>query len=101
MSKTDKNTMQKIRVRYDETQALYASQFVLNATEDEIVINFSSGSLPDSQTGENYLPVHSRIALSVNGAKKLAQLLNQAVTATTQSQSSNKAAAQLPSIDKK
>lgn len=69
----------QVRVRYEQTEALYASQFVLNVTEDEIVVNFSSGSLPDPNSGELHLPVHTRIALSPNGARNLLNLLNQAL----------------------
>ncbi|MEN9848238.1 MAG: hypothetical protein RL368_978 [Pseudomonadota bacterium] len=87
---------QQVRVRYEQTQALYASQFVLNASEEEIIINFSSGSLPDPQTGETHLPIHSRVALSTDGARRLLNLLNQALSATKQA--SNTAAAKLPPL---
>lgn len=72
-------TPRQVRVRYEQTEALYASQFVLNVTEDDIVVNFSSGSLPDSNTGELHLPIHTRIALSPTGARNLLNLLTQAL----------------------
>jgi hypothetical protein len=71
---------QTVRLRYDNETALYASQFVLNLSEDEIILNFSSGILPDNKSGENYLPIHSRIAISKLGARKLAALLNQVLS---------------------
>jgi hypothetical protein len=89
---------QQLRVRYEQTQALYASQFVLNASEGEIIINFSSGSLPDPQTGETHLPIHSRVALSTDGARRLLNLLNQALSATQQQQPSSTSAAKLPPL---
>lgn len=82
-------TVQQLRLRYDQTSALYASQFVINATEEEIIINFSSGSLPDPN-GETYMPVHTRIALSLTGANKLLHLLNQALSAARSPQSVEK-----------
>ncbi len=85
----------KVKVRYEETKALYASQFVINATEEELIINFSSGSLPDPMTGENHLPVHSRVAISISGAKRLVMLLNQALSA---SQANSDVTAKLPSL---
>lgn len=89
----------QLRVRYEQTQALYASQFVLNASEEEIIINFSSGSLPDPQTGETHLPIHSRIALSSEGARRLLNLLHQALSATTlQTQNASPASAKLPPL---
>ncbi|MDD2814783.1 MAG: DUF3467 domain-containing protein [Thiotrichaceae bacterium] len=88
---------QQLRVRYEQTQALYASQFVLNASEEEIIINFSSGSLPDPQTGETHLPIHSRVALSTEGARRLLNLLNQALSATQQ-QATSTSAAKLPPL---
>jgi hypothetical protein len=74
------------KVHYEQTTALYSSQFVISANGEEVIINFSSGSVPDSKTGENFLPIHTRIALSSNGARKLANLINQAVTAAQNSQ---------------
>jgi hypothetical protein len=90
-----KKTETQLRVRYEQTQALYASQFVLNASEEEIIVNFSSGSLPDPQTGDTHLPIHSRIALSKEGARRLLNLLNQALSAT---QPQQPIAAKLPPL---
>lgn len=92
---SQKKTEKQLCVRYEQTQALYASQFILNASEEEIIVNFSSGSLPDPQTGETHLPIHSRIALSKEGARRLLNLLNQALSAT---QPQQPAAAKLPPL---
>lgn len=73
---------QQLQLRYEQTSALYASQFVISATGEEIIINFSSGSLLDPSSGETYLPIHTRVALSATGARKLVTLLNQALSAT-------------------
>ena len=72
----------QLQLRYEQTTALYASQFVISATGDEVIVNFSSGNIMDSENGESYLPVHTRIALTSTGARKLATLINQALSAT-------------------
>ncbi|OUD13312.1 DUF3467 domain-containing protein [Thioflexithrix psekupsensis] len=91
----DNPSPRQVRVRYEQTQALYASQFVLNVTGEEVIINFSSGSLPDPTTGDMHLPIHSRIALSQQGVRQLVQLLNQAL-ASQQQETAN--TARLPSL---
>jgi len=103
-SKTNKSNVaqqnqQMVRVRYEETTASYASQFVLNMSEEEIVINFSSGMMPDPN-GENHLPIHTRIAMTPNNATKLAGLLTQALNQRKQGQTSapSAAAAKLPEM---
>jgi len=94
----EKQASQQVHLRYEQTMATYASQFVLNATGEEIIINFSSGSIPDPRTGENHLPIHTRIAMSTAAARRLANLLNQALSATDQAKAQNMGAAQLPSL---
>jgi hypothetical protein len=93
---SESNAPRQIRVRYEQTEAVYASQFALNVTEDEIIINFSSGSLPDPNTGDMHLPIHTRIALSPNGAKNLLNLLTQALNST---QNNTTHAARLPPLN--
>jgi len=34
---------QNFHLRYDETTAKYATQAVLNVTDDDVIINFASG----------------------------------------------------------
>jgi hypothetical protein len=74
------------QLRYEQTTALYASQFVITANSEEVIISFSSGLLPGTTTGETVLPIHTRIALSANSARKLASLINQALTASQNAQ---------------
>lgn len=82
--------MSRLRLRYENTQVLYAAQFVINASEEEFIINFSAGSLPEAESNEPYLPIHTRIALSPGGARKLVQLLSQALTAAAADEQHNK-----------
>ena len=77
---SDQGTEQaKVRVRYDTTEASFASQFVINATREELIINFSSGYLADPQSKDRLLPIQTRIAMSPNGAARLVNTLTQAL----------------------
>lgn len=67
---------QQIKVRYNETSALYSSQFILNSSDEDIVINFSSGPLVDPASGDTMLPIHTRIALTKDGARRLLGVLS-------------------------
>ena len=71
--------VRKFKVKYEDMTARYASQVILNANADEIFLDFSSGALADPATGEPLVPVHTRIAMSPSGARRLADLLNQAL----------------------
>lgn len=79
----EKNTQppqqQTVKVRYEETQALFASQFMINASEEDIVINFSSGHISDPNTGESLLPIHTRIALTPGATIRLVNTLTQVI----------------------
>ena len=70
----------KLKVRYEDMAAQYASQVILNTTREEFLLDFSSGVVPDPNTGEPCVPVHTRIAMSLNGAKRLHSLLGQAIS---------------------
>jgi len=67
----------KVRVRYDKTEATFASQFVVNATREEVIVNFSSGYIADPQTNDRLLPIQTRIAMSPSGAARLVNTLTQ------------------------
>ena len=70
------NTRQ-VKVRYAETSALYASQVLVNATGEDVILNFSSGYMSDPSSGQTLLPVHTRIAMTAAGARRLQALLDQ------------------------
>ena len=63
-------------IRYDQASAQYAAHTIVNANSNEVIIDFSSGPIPGND--EQVLPVHTRIALSVEAAKRLASLLQHA-----------------------
>jgi hypothetical protein len=77
---------QSVKVRYEETQALYASQFMINASDEDIVINFSSGHLSDPNTGESIMPIHTRIALTPGATIRLVNTLTQVLNNMQQTQ---------------
>ena len=72
----DAKKQQQIKVRYNETSALYASQFIVNTSGEDLIINFSSGPITDPAGGESILPVHTRMAMTINGARLHAVLGN-------------------------
>jgi hypothetical protein len=76
----EKEKQQQIKVRYNETSALYASQFILNTSDEDITINFSSGPMTDPTGNETILPVHTRIAMSKQGAVRLYKILGQVLS---------------------
>ena len=71
----DNQNSQQVKVRYSETSALFASQFLINTTSEVIILNFSSGAITDPASGETLLPVHSRIAMTPAAARRLHQVL--------------------------
>ncbi|MBU0945561.1 MAG: hypothetical protein KJ804_02350 [Proteobacteria bacterium] len=99
MSQENKSKQQQVKVRYTETSALYASQFILNASEEDITVNFSSGPLVDPVSGETILPVHTRIAMSKEGARRLHAILSKVLSQPAAKQKMAEAAqAQLPKM---
>jgi len=77
MDQEKQTKKQQIKVRYNETSALYASQFIVNNSLEDLTINFSSGPLNDPGSGDTILPVHTRIAMTKEGAKRLHAVLGQ------------------------
>jgi len=84
MMSTSTSKQQQIKVRYNETNAQFASQFILNSSEEDIIINFSSGPLTDPSTNETILPIHTRIGMTVEAAKRLQNVLSQVLSAPAQ-----------------
>lgn len=68
---------QRIRVKYEELSAVYASQVILNSTGEELFLDFSSGVITDPASKESLLPIHTRIAMSGSGARRLLTALQQ------------------------
>jgi hypothetical protein len=67
-----------LQVRYDEQNARYANQVLLNATAEEIFLDFSPGVV---NVGNNQaiLPIHTRIVMTPTSVLRLYQALGQAL----------------------
>jgi hypothetical protein len=95
----DNRNKQQIKVRYTETSSLYSSQFILNSSEEDITINFSSGPLVDPASGDTMLPIHTRIALTREGARRLHGILGKVLSEQADRQQLSEAAQmQMPKI---
>jgi hypothetical protein len=99
MSKQEQKKQQQIKVRYNETSALFASQFIVNTSAEDVTINFSSGPLSDPATGETILPVHTRMAMTREGARRLHDVLSNVLgSRETKGEIPANAQAKLPDI---
>ncbi len=76
MTEQEQKNQQQIKVRYNETSALFASQFIVNTSAEDVTINFSSGPIGDPATGETILPIHTRMAMTREGARRLHAVLS-------------------------
>lgn len=79
MSESTDPSRKTIRVKYDELSAKYANQVLLNGTNEELFLDFSSGAVPDPETGELIVPVHTRIAMNPAAARRLHAALEQSL----------------------
>lgn len=78
MTIQNKKPTNDISVRYDKSSVLYTTQFVLSPSDEEILLDFSSGLIADS-TNANTLPIHTRLAMSWSAAERLARVLSDIV----------------------
>jgi hypothetical protein len=67
------------RLVFDQLPALYSSQFRVSAADDLVMVDCSPGVLPDRQSGESVMPVHTRLAMTWTAVERLATVLNQAL----------------------
>ena len=65
-----------VRIRYDSMETLFASQFIVNASREELILNLSPGYIAEPGTNERLLPIQSRIALTPQGAARLVATLS-------------------------
>jgi len=93
---------QKVKVRYETSDVAFVSQFLVNRSAEEIIVNCSPGYLPDPQGDGSLMPINQRIALTLPGARRLAETLLKALAehdkqVTTASPASG--TARLPRVD--
>ncbi len=80
---TDKKQT-KIQVKYEDMTARYANQVVLTTGQEEVYLDFSSGLIPDQGQGFSTLPIHTRIAMTGGGLRRLYQVLGQLLSKADQ-----------------
>ncbi len=97
---SDQEKKQQVKVRYNETSSLYASQFIINSSAEDVTINFSSGALSDPASGETVLPIHTRITMTRAGVQRLQAVLANMLAAAKDGKDAipAKAQAKLPNI---
>jgi hypothetical protein len=72
---------QKFHLKYDSMTAVFADHVVLNGINGAFILDFASSMVNDPSTGRSTIPVHTRIAMSHQGAAQLSQLLANAFAA--------------------
>lgn len=68
-----------MQLSHEEIKVIDASQFLLNSTAEELVLNISPGYLSEPNGMVSVLPIHTRIAMTPNSAVQLVQTLTQAI----------------------
>jgi len=81
-----------VRIRYDSMETLFASQFIVNASREELILNLSPGYIAEPGTNDRLLPIQSRIALTPQGAARLVATLNKVLRETYGAKSAEEAA---------
>jgi len=71
-----------VRIRYDSMETLFASQFIVNTSREELILNLSPGYIAEPGTNDRLLPIQSRIALTPQGAARLVATLNKVLRET-------------------
>jgi hypothetical protein len=69
---------QKFHLKYDSMTALYADQVVLSGANGAFILDFASSMVSDPGAHQATIPVHTRIAMTHQGAAQLLQLLSNA-----------------------
>ena len=69
-----------LRVKYDSSEALFASQALVQATAEEVFLDFSSGVVSEGKDSR-VMRIHTRIALTHAGANRLLSALSRTLRA--------------------
>lgn len=67
----------QIVVKYGELEAKYASQVIVNTTNEEVFLDFSSGIMNDPGSNNSMMHIHTRIAMTQQAAQRLIGALQQ------------------------
>lgn len=71
-------TEQKFHIKYDSMTAVFADHVVLNGANGAFILDFASTIVSDPNAGQATIPVHTRVAMTHQGAAQLPQLLSNA-----------------------
>lgn len=66
---------QKYHLNYETLTAVFADHVVLNSTSGGLIFDFASCTVNDPDSGDATVPIHTRVAMTNNGAAQLYQLL--------------------------
>jgi len=66
---------QKYHLNYETLTAVFADHVVLNSTSGGLIFDFASCTVNDPGSGDATVPIHTRVAMTNNGAAQLYQLL--------------------------
>ena len=67
----------KVSVKYEQLSAQFSNHVILNTTQEEVFLDFSTGAISDPATRESIIAVHTRMAMTHAGARRLAKLILQ------------------------
>jgi len=68
-----------VQLKYEDMTARYANHVLLNVTSEEFYLDFSSGVVGEKTGSGAIMPIHTRIVMTPAGARRLQQLLAQAL----------------------
>lgn len=74
-----KDARPEVRIEYESKQVLFASQFLVTGSDEELILDFSGGLINDQATGTLVLPIQSRVAMTPAGARRLISMLERAL----------------------
>ncbi|MDF1824148.1 MAG: hypothetical protein P1U68_05875 [Verrucomicrobiales bacterium] len=64
-----------VRILYEQTEASFVNQVIVNSGRDQVILDFSTGIISDHATGSHILPIQHRLAMTPANAASLVQTL--------------------------
>ena len=75
----EKKKQRQIKINMDKVTIQHASQFSIQTTSEDLAVDIGSGIFP-GKSGDFVLPIHTRLMMTYQAAKRLSQLLTKALT---------------------
>lgn len=69
---------QNVSIRYDKSEVVYATQFLVSPSHEDLLIDFASGVIAEAGDSET-LPIHTRLAMPWSTVERLTDVLNEVV----------------------